>query len=412
MIRSRYCQGAFGVGTAILLLAGCDGTSRSTSLPAQTIHAFSSRPLSDHGYQLLYSFKDGLQDGRAPMAGLTRLKGTLYGTTSSGGTDGTVFSISTTGAEKVLYSFSGRPDGSSPYAGLTVVNGVLYGTTYYGGKGGGTRCFQANPNPGCGTVFAITTSGTETVLHAFGGGSDGSAPMCDLLALHGELYGTTTGLPFGHGTLFVVSTSGRERVLYRFQGGSNDGSDPEGNLVVRNGKIYGVTYEGGTANVGTVFMLDKSGNERVLHSFTKAEGDYPRGGLTELNGAFYGTTSAEGPHRRGAVFSITPDGHFHVIYGFRGYARGDGTFPYARLIAVNGMLYGTTRQGGLQQNGTVFKISPTGSEQVLYSFGFIPDGIDPWAPLVDLNGELYGTTFAGGQYNQSYGDGTVFKISP
>ena len=125
-------------------------------------------------------------------------------------------------AYSVLHSFEGYPDdGAYPYAGLINVSGTLYGTTSYGGS----QCFSSGA---CGTVFAITTSGTETVLYSFGqsGYSDGSVPTDDLIAVAGTLYGTTSaGGAHDDGMVFAMTPSGEEKVLHGFKG-SPDGFDP------------------------------------------------------------------------------------------------------------------------------------------------------------------------------------------
>jgi uncharacterized repeat protein (TIGR03803 family) len=140
---------------------------------------------------VLHSF-GGSGDGEDPNAALIDVDGTLYGTTLNGGDGscfhgcGTVFSITTSGKETVLHSFLGAPDGFSPYAGLANVRGTLYGTTTYGGNGG---C----DGVGCGIVFSITPSGTETILHTFAGyPSDGGESEAALLDVNGTLYSTTT----------------------------------------------------------------------------------------------------------------------------------------------------------------------------------------------------------------------------
>jgi uncharacterized repeat protein (TIGR03803 family) len=100
---------------------------------------------------VLHSFGD-TPDGNDPNAGLINVNGTLYGTTSLGGAKnaGTVFSVTTTGNEKVLHSFAGGSDGKYPNAGLMNVNGTLYGTSL---QGGGAGCPD---HTGCGTGFAFT----------------------------------------------------------------------------------------------------------------------------------------------------------------------------------------------------------------------------------------------------------------
>jgi uncharacterized repeat protein (TIGR03803 family) len=147
----------------------------------------------------LHSFNGA--DGKEPHGSLLDVKGTFYGTTPSGGKygDGTVFSITTGGKENVLYSFGASAnDGEAPYAGLTDVNGTLYGTT---SGGGGTSC---GGTVGCGTVFSVTTSGTEKVLHRFNG-TDGASPLAGLIDVSGTLYGTTLeGGSNGGGTVFAL----------------------------------------------------------------------------------------------------------------------------------------------------------------------------------------------------------------
>jgi uncharacterized repeat protein (TIGR03803 family) len=147
-----------------------------------------------------------LSHGAWPMARLIDVSGTLYGTTSLGGTydRGTVFKTSKSGAEKVLYSFKDTPDGSVPSAGVTYVSGSLYGTTERGGS-------NAQGCRGCGTVFQLTASGTETVLHRFKGGMDGAFPLSGLINVKGTLYGATTSgggagcMSGGCGTIFEIT---------------------------------------------------------------------------------------------------------------------------------------------------------------------------------------------------------------
>jgi uncharacterized repeat protein (TIGR03803 family) len=144
-----------------------------------TVYSITSRGVE----KVLYRFAGG-SDGSGPKGDLIDVNGTLYGTTVGGGTHacGTVFIITTSGQEKVLYSFAGVSDGKAPQAGLINVNGTLYGTTSEGGGGCGY---------GCGTVFSVTTAGAETVLHRFAGGSDGDNPVAPLVEVNGTLYGTT-----------------------------------------------------------------------------------------------------------------------------------------------------------------------------------------------------------------------------
>jgi uncharacterized repeat protein (TIGR03803 family) len=219
--------------------------------------------------KVLHSFVKSY--GLVPTGSLVSVNGNLYGTTSSGGADsyGTVFSITPAGKETVLHSFTGPPDGASPAAGLTEVNGILYGTTARGGGGPSGYCFLSRGYLGCGTVFSIDTSGNEKVLYEFIGG-DGANPNAGLTNVDGMLYGTTAG-GGGYnctrnsecGTIFAVDTSGNETVVHDFSG-SPDGAFPYAGLTYANGTLYGTTENGGSdacgdyRGCGTVFSVAPS----------------------------------------------------------------------------------------------------------------------------------------------------------
>jgi uncharacterized repeat protein (TIGR03803 family) len=202
-----------------------------------------------------YNFKGGKTDGQNPNGGLVNVDGTLYGTTNGGGAHctggvacGTVFSVTTSGKETVLHSFKGADtDGQNPDAGVIYVNGKLYGATT-----GGGHC-RFDPSKGCGTVFATTLPGAETVLHDFGNGADGAVPQSALLDMKGELYGTTPygGGSSGWGTLFEISTSGKERVLHRFNPLGGAGYYPVASLINVNSTLYGTATAGGLGYCGS-----------------------------------------------------------------------------------------------------------------------------------------------------------------
>jgi uncharacterized repeat protein (TIGR03803 family) len=369
-------------------------------------------------FNVLHNFKGPGGTGVSPYAGLVRdAAGNLYGTTYQGGgfLRGTVFKLDTAGKLTVLHNFAGAPnDGANPAAGLVRdAAGNLYGTTYYGGTCGGDN--------GCGTVFKLDTSGKETVLHSFGvSAGDGSNPEAGLiLDGAGNLYGTTVdggyggcnnGLFIGCGTVFKVDRTGKETVLYLFAG-SSDGEYPYGGLVRDNaGNLYGTTNSGGGSgcDCGTVFKVDTSGKETVLHTFTGSpDGALPFAGLLrDPAGNLYGTTSRGGASEFGTVFKVDTNDKESVLYSFGGSP--DGAFPSSGLVQDNaGSLYGTTDQGGASGAGAVFKLDTAGTETVLHSFAGSPDGSDPYAGLVlDAAGHLYGTTVQGG--SSIYG--AVFKL--
>jgi uncharacterized repeat protein (TIGR03803 family) len=312
--------------------------------------------------------------------------------------------------ETVLYSFKGGTDGALPFAGLVQdAQGNLYGTTINGGS------------EGVGTVFMVDTAGKETVLHSFTGtGGDGAGPRGGLVRdTQGNLYGTTyqggdlaCSAPTGCGTVFKLDTTGKETVLHSFTN-DPDGAYPEAGLVQdMQGNLYGTTLQGGSEGAGTVFKLDTTGKETVLYSFGSAGGDgtfLQAGLLLDSQGTLYGTTYTGGTHGDGTVFKVDKTGKETVLYSFTGMG-GDGETPYYAGVVRDapGNLYGTTVYGGASVFGTVFKVDSTGKETVLYSFtGGTKDGAYPEAGLVlDTQGNLYGTTISGG----AAGNGTVFKL--
>ena len=250
----------------------------------------------------------------------------------------------------------------------------------------------------------------DKVLYSFQNPPDGQTPLAALLDSGGtKLYGTTSaGGASGLGTVFAVTTAGKEKVLHNFSSGG-DGEFPMGGTLLNvGGKLYGTTFNGGTTNTGTVFTITPSGNESVLYSFGFApDGETPYAGLVSVgsSGTLYGTTVNGGKGAVGTVFKITTSGKESVIYSFQGIP--DGVKPYAGLADVGGALYGETLGGGKNGDGTVFKITPSGNETILYSFAGSPDGANPYGGLIDVGGKLYGTTYSGG--TGGIGVGTVFK---
>ena len=270
---------------------------------------------------VLYDFCSGKMSGGGPRAGLIRdPAGNLYGTTSVGGSGngGVVFKLDPSGTYTVLYNFRGGADGLQPFAVLARdSSGNLYGTTPEGGHGGHGNCHKYPP--GCGVVFKVDTAGKETILHAFGGGSDGVGPFGGVtLDSAGNLYGTTfiggnQGCPLpngnGCGTIYKLDKTGKETVLYRWKANSPSENDPFAGLVRdTQGNLYGATEYGGNftcgggTGCGTIFKLSASGKLTVLHTFNDgSDGAYPRYRLfMDGQGHLYGTTVS------GTVFEITP----------------------------------------------------------------------------------------------------------
>ncbi len=324
--------------------------------------------------------------------------------------------------ETVLYSFpnagTGYPEGT-----LYFRNGSLYGT----GSG--------DEKSADGQVFKLANKGGSwkaTTLLTFDG-ANGSTPVAGLIrGPDGVFYGTTAyGGAYNGGNVFELVKSGGkwvDQTIWAFGGTAGDGTEPECNLVMdKSGNIFGTTYSGGTANVGTAFELSKVNGvwtESVLHSFTgNGDGWFPYAGLL-IDGSdnLYGTTYFGGDNGGdGTVFKLFRSGGVwkeKVLYGFSGGADGGG--PLGALIRdKNGALYGTTYAGGYVKRGyadtgVVFQLSPSRgkwTETVLHSFGSKDDGENPIAGLTwGPSGSLYGTTSEGGTPGYP-GVGIVFELA-
>ena len=207
----------------------------------------------------------------------------------------------------------------------------------------------------------------------------------------------------------IASPAQTLTTLHNFAGPPNDGAAPSAGLVQgTDGNFYGTTTTGGADNKGTVFKITPSGTVTVLHSFAGPpnDGNGPTAGLIQASdGNFYGTTEFGGSNGTGTVFKITPSGTVTILYSF---ACTDGCSPRGGLIqASDGNFYGTT-SNGTHATGTVFRITPSGTVTFLYSF-HCTDGCYPLGGLVQgSDGNFYGTTSLGGASNK----GTVFKITP
>ena len=311
---------------------------------------------------VVYNFKgnfNGGSDGSWPFAGLTLLGGALYGATSGAGKygHGTVYTVDGSGTEKVLYSFAAGTDGIAPEAALIGYRGNLYGTTVIGG---GTTCGGS----GCGTVYKVTTGGAESVLYSFKWATDGNRVYAPVTELNGKFYGATLegGQGCGStgcGTIFQLTTKGSEKVIYRFSN-SGDGAYPNG-LTAVGGVLYGTTESGGTKNSGTFFSITPSGTLKTLYNFTDIpDGNLPGASLIYSKGNFYGTTVGGGTSGVGTAFKITPSGTETVLYSFKGGT--DGSDAQGPVYLFNRWLYGTTTKGGTGCGssgcGTIFKVKP------------------------------------------------------
>ena len=420
--------------------AGCGGLQLPVTAPgampesSRDASARTGVRIMTSSYRVVHTFSH-TRDGGRPAGSLLDVNGMLYGTTQFGGAGscyreagtgcGTVYVLDPkSGRKKVLYSFrGGSSDGASPNGGLIDVNGTLYGTTTYGGGG----CAYE----GCGTVYSISPTGTETMLHSFHGQSDGQWPFAPLLNVNGTLYGTTAygGGSCSCGTVYSISTGGSEKILYNFAR-KDDGDGPWAGLIDVNGTLYGTTLDGGSFGQGTVYSITTSGTEKVLYSFANSpDGANPTAGLIDVKGTLYGTTTTGGitgcqgvgQSGCGVVYSITTAGKEKVLYSFT--PGQNAWYPSTGLVSMKGTMYGTTEAGGggygcgNEGCGIVYSITTMGYEAVLHVFSDSPDGASPDATMIDVQGTLYGATAGGGggkcvYYEHQVGCGTIFALTP
>jgi uncharacterized repeat protein (TIGR03803 family) len=263
------------------------------------------------------------------------------------------------------------------------------------------------------------------VLHEFHGSPDGATPFANLVRdPAGNLYGTTVlGGSNDLGTVYKVDSTSQETVLHRFSSHGGDGQQPYAPLALdAAGNLYGTTTGGGRSNAGTVFKVNPAGRETVLYRFSGgADGSGPDGVILDDAGNLYGTTAVGGAFNSGTVFTLDKNGKETVLHSINGTTEGWG--PPAGVVRDSaGNLYGTTQRGGKKFDcndagcGTVFRVDKTGKYRVLYSFSGGADGTQPITGVVrDTAGNLYGTTPFGGDLScgaQGSGCGVVFKLDP
>ena len=403
----------------LALMAGL-GLFSAVQVTAQTFTNLHSFPTVSGSFPYTNS------DGANPQAGLVLSGNTLFGTASMGGTNGTgtVFAISN-GTFNLLRTFSAldqntltNTDGANPNGGLLLAGTNLYGTTYYGGTNGN------------GAIFSISTNGVLKRLYSFtaldpniGTNKDGANPNGGLLLAGSNLYGTTYyGGTNDNGAIFSISTNGAFNRLYSFTaldpiaGTNKDGANPNGGLIFSSNRLYGTAAAGGSGGVGTVFAVNTNGTGFTnLHNFTatsgplftNSDGANPAVGLVMSGNTLYGTTSSGGNSGNGIVFAVNTNGTgFTTLHSFTGGS--DGAYPEAGLILSGNTLYGTANNGGNSGDGTVFAVNTNGTGfTTLHSFTSGSDGLLPYAGLILLGNTLYGTTSGGG----SSSDGTVFSLS-
>jgi len=341
-----------------------------------------------------------------------------------------VFRVTPQGDETVLYSFAGgSSDGAGPESLIQGRDGNFYGTTSLGGISACARpepVSQQGPSE-CGTVFEVTPDGEESVLYFFSGKADGGAPNASLVqASDGSLLGTCASGGIanqangaaGGGVLFRILGTGFEEVVYAFDGSNGNGALPTSLMQAADGNFYVTTDLGDTANLGAIVRVTADGAEWVVYSFLGGmDGRFPSTPLIQgSDGSFYGVTGFGGLKDEGTFFRLRPSGQEAVLYQF-GTDQAGGTGPLTIVADGNRAFLGVTAGGGssacVDGCGTVYQVAPSGTESALYQFGKYVSGNlvssdDAMAVVESAAGTVYGITADDGQF----GGGTFFSLRP
>lgn len=353
-------------------------------------------------YRLLHSFAGGAGDGQNPTAEVTLDgKGNIYGVTDFGGTygNGTLFEMTKGGTVSLLHSFGGPSDGVSPDGAVIFdASGNMYGTTETGGSTGN------------GTIWELASDGTYSVLHSLAT-NEGDLVRGRLVRdANGNLYGTALfGGANKYGTVFELGTDGTFTILHTFAG--TDGVYPEHGVVSDSaGNLYGVTAFGGTFNDGAVYEIAADGTFTTLHSFSGGtDGGFPFGGLTvDSNGNLYGSAADGGAYGSGTAFELPAGGTLTTLYDFTGGY--DGANPEGDMLLIGSNLYSTATYGGDHGYGVVYELKSNGKLRVLETFTGANGGLYSGG-LVASGKTFYGTTEYGGANGGAAGYGVVFKLT-
>jgi uncharacterized repeat protein (TIGR03803 family) len=332
-----------------------------------------------------------------------------------------------------LYHFLSNPDGAAPVETVTVgPSGNLFGVTVAGGEG--SCSFGGDIE--CGTIFEVKpTGGGDRVLYRFADANDGGQPFGNVIFIGNNQYGTTqTGGDLscgsnGCGTVYQLSATGKETVIHQFTGLGGDGAYPYGGLVADSaGHLYGTTSSGGSSTLcnggcGTIYELTQTKfgwNEKILYSFTgTADGENPDAGLIiDSTGNLYGNTWQGGGGGGGTVFKLKKhqDGSYTLLVLYPFPIHGYSIAPL--VMDANGNIFGATQNGGANDDGMVYELKPNATGWSFFDLHDFTNGADGGNPLgalvIDSAGNLYGTTLNFGAFTcgSGTGCGVIYKVTP
>jgi uncharacterized repeat protein (TIGR03803 family) len=376
-------------------------------------------------------------DGAAPNQGIIQASdGNYYGTTSTGGANGSgsIFRLTPSGTLTTLYSLCGSAgcsDGKTPSSQLVQApDGSLFGTTLAGGTSeeGSSEC-----DNGCGVMYRITLAGSYSVIYNFCqkvACGDGQQPGQFILGSDGNFYGVAseggppyTPCQFGCGEIYKMTPAGVWSAVYGFQG-QNDGLMPTGLVQGTDGNFYG-TSGGGANSEGTIFQII-AGTFQTIYTFCAttgcADGSEPTALVQGSDGNYYGGTFEGGTNGKGTLFKVTSAGVLNPLYSFCSTSGCGNSVSSPMYVASNGNFYGTTASGGTTGTncttgcGELFELTSSGSYAGLHAFApATADAQLPSGPLAQAsNGSLYGTSSEGGTTAdcQAPGCGTVYSYAP
>ncbi len=326
--------------------------------------------------------------------------GKLYGTAKTGGLYdlGVIFEwdpITNLYSKKV--DFNGSLKGSFPEGSLAIYNGKMYGMTSEGGTNSLGTIFEWDP---------ITNIFTKKV--DFSGTANGSYPLRDLVLLGNKFYGMTfQGGINNLGSIFEWDPTTNVLIKKIDFDGTLKGSRPYGNLTYLTGKFYGMTYTGGTSDLGVIFEWDNTTNAFLKkQDFNGTNGSAPLGSLKEYNGKLYGMTLMGGTSDKGTIIEWDPITNI-LLKKFNFADTATGVYPYGNLtLNKNNKFYGLTSEGGVNNIGTLFEWDPASNSFVKkQNFELLAKGSNPFGNLTILSNKFYGMTFSGGISNM----GTIFE---
>jgi uncharacterized repeat protein (TIGR03803 family) len=327
--------------------------------------------------------------------------GNYYGTTSSGGTanDGTIFRLTPAGKLTTVHSFAGGAEGCTPTGGLSLNNtGLLVGIASGCGASGG------------GTIFRSTLNGTVIVMHTFTPATEGynntncsgRAPIqraSDNFFIGSNCYGAA----FGYGSVWQLAQNGRFTVLHSFNETWADGLYGIDIAMAADETIYGITNQGGIGNTGTIYKITPSGAYSTLYNFSAQahDGNQPEGIAIGPDGGVYGVTYYGGQFNQGVVFQFL-NSKFKILHHVYSGIVHEGGNPFSRpVIDAGGVIWGNT-----YNSGAIFKVTTKGVYSTVYMYG-TGDGVDPDGALVLAGNDIYASTRFGGVNNL----GTVERLS-